>query len=54
MLLEAGCWLNGSKLQDMELKKKVFPHHRLFVMFPLSCLFPITQQMRLLGGRAMQ
>jgi hypothetical protein len=55
MLLEAGCWLNGSKLQDIELKKKVFPRHMsVFVMFPSICLLAITQQMRLLGGRAMQ
>ncbi len=50
-LFEAGCWLNGSKLQENEAKKKVPAR---ILTFLCTDLFSISQQMRLLGGRALQ
>ena len=55
MLLEAGCWLNGSKLQDNEQKKKVRPARTVNRMrFPVLPLTAFAQELRRLGGRAAQ
>jgi hypothetical protein len=51
----AGCWLNGSKLQDNEQKKKVRPARTVHRMrFPVLPLTAFAQELRRLGGRAAQ
>jgi hypothetical protein len=53
MLFKAGCWLNGSKLQENEAKKKVATCCFCSLLRVLD-LISILQQMRMLGGRAVQ
>jgi hypothetical protein len=55
MLLEAGCWLNGSKLQENEAKKKVMRARSVDRMrSPVQLLTAFAQELRRLGGRAAQ